>query len=114
MSDIQDYFEYIIKKHETLTDNPPIWIYRNRIQNRIAFKIKTAYYLELLILEIVKTYESAENKVTKDKSGGNINITEVILVYLNLFNTSYQQNSRVFYTFVPNKPCGHVLKISLK
>ena len=43
IEDIQDYFEFIIKKHETLTENPPIEIYPNKIKNRIAFKIKTGY-----------------------------------------------------------------------
>ena len=43
VSDIQDYFEYIIKKHETVTDNPSIKIYINKIENRITFKIKTGY-----------------------------------------------------------------------
>ena len=46
VSDIQDYFEFIIKKLETLTENPPIQIYPNKIKNRIAFKIKTGYKLE--------------------------------------------------------------------
>ena len=45
VSDIQDYFHY--KKHETVTDNPPIKIYVNKIENRITFRIKTVYYLEL-------------------------------------------------------------------
>ena len=44
--DIQDYFEFIIKKHENLTENPPIQIYPNKIKNRIVFKIKTGYKLE--------------------------------------------------------------------
>ena len=48
VSDIQDYFEYIIKKHGTIADNPPIQIYVNKIKNRIVFKIKTGYKLELL------------------------------------------------------------------
>ena len=48
VSDIQDYFKYILKKHETVTDNPSIMIYVNKIENRIMFKIKTAYYLELV------------------------------------------------------------------
>ena len=48
VSDIQDYFEYIIKKHETIADNPPVQIYVNKIKNRIVFKIKTGYKLELL------------------------------------------------------------------
>ena len=46
ISDIQDYFEYIIKKHETLTENPPVQFYRDKIKNRIVFKIKTGYQLE--------------------------------------------------------------------
>ena len=48
VSDIQDYFQYIIKKHETIADNPPVLIYVNQIKNRITFKIKTGYKLELL------------------------------------------------------------------
>ena len=48
ISEIQDYFEYIIKKHETIGENAPILIYTNTINNRIVFKIKTGYKLELL------------------------------------------------------------------
>ena len=48
VSHIQDYFEYIIKKHETIADNPPVQIYVNKIKNRIIFTIKTRYKLELL------------------------------------------------------------------
>ena len=47
VSDIQDYFEYIIKKHETVTDNPPIRIYVNKIENRIIFRTKAGCYLKL-------------------------------------------------------------------
>ena len=47
ISDIQDYFEFIIKKQETFTENPPVPIYPNKNKNRIAFKIKTGYKLEL-------------------------------------------------------------------
>ena len=54
IEDIQDYFEFIIKKHETLTENPPIQIYPNRTKNRIVFKIKTGYKLELLVSETTK------------------------------------------------------------
>ena len=46
--DIQDYFEFIVKKHETIANNPPVQIYVNRIKNRIVFKIKTGYKLESL------------------------------------------------------------------
>ena len=47
VANIQDYFEFIIKKHETLTENPPIQIYPNKIKNRIVLKIKTGYKVEL-------------------------------------------------------------------
>ena len=47
ISDIQDYFEFIIKKQETFTENPPVPIYPNKNKNRVAFKIKTGYKLEL-------------------------------------------------------------------
>ena len=54
IDDIQDYFEFIIKKHETLTENLPVKIYPNKIKNRIVFKIKTGYKLELLTPETVQ------------------------------------------------------------
>ena len=72
MADIQDYFEYIIKKHETVTDNPPVKIYVNKIEIRITFKIKTGCYLELLMRETMKLLESTKNKITKDESGKNV------------------------------------------
>ena len=52
-SDIQDYFKYIIKTHETMTDNPPIRVYRNKMENVITFNIKTRYYLEIETTEII-------------------------------------------------------------
>ena len=58
ISDIQDYFEFIIKKHETLTENPPVQIYPDKIKNRIVFKIKTGYKVELLTPETVKLFGS--------------------------------------------------------
>ena len=54
VSDIQDYFKYIFKKHDTFTDNPSVRVYGNKIENRITFKIKTGYYLELLKPETMK------------------------------------------------------------
>ena len=51
ISDIQDYFEYILKKHSETVDNPPIEIFESRNKNRITFKIKNGYYLELLRLK---------------------------------------------------------------
>ena len=58
---------------------------------------------------------STENKITKDKNGENVpypEITEVVLVYCNIANNDYQQDSRVLYTFVPNKLFGGLLEIS--
>ena len=48
VSDIQDYFEYILKKHSESVDNPSIRIYVNKIENRITFKIKNGYYLDII------------------------------------------------------------------
>ena len=68
VSDIQDYFEYTIKKHETVGDNPPIRIYLNKIENRITFRMKTGYYFELLTSETMKLLGSFKSKITKDKN----------------------------------------------
>ena len=61
-SDIQDYLEYFIKKHETIEVNPRMQIYRNKIKNRIVFKIKTGYRLELLSSETMKLLGSAKKR----------------------------------------------------
>ena len=92
VSDIQDYFEYILKKHETVTDNISIMIYVNKIENRITFEIKTRYYLELLTLETIKLLGSTKSKITKDKNGENVphlELIEVILVHCNTVNNDY-------------------------
>ena len=60
ISDIQDYFEFITKKHETLTENPPVQIYPIKTKNRIIFKIKTEYKLELLTPETMKLLGSTK------------------------------------------------------
>ena len=58
---MQNYFEFIIKKHETLTEDPPVEIYPNKIKNRIAiFKIKTGYTLELLTPETMRLLGSTK------------------------------------------------------
>ena len=79
------------------------------------FNIKTGYYLKLLTLETRKLLGSTKIKTVKDKNGENIpylEITEVVLIHCNVVNNSYQQNSRVLYTFVPNKSFGQLLDIS--
>ena len=72
ISDIQDYFEFIIKKRETLTENPPIQIYPNKIKTRIVFKIKTGYKLELLTPETMKLLGSMKKDVDSDKNSENV------------------------------------------
>ena len=87
----------------------------NKIENRVTFKIKNGCTLELLTPEIMKLLGSAKNKITKDENSENVphlEITEVILVHCNIANNDYQQDSRVLYTFVPNKPFGSLLEIS--
>ena len=106
IDDIQDYFEFIIKKHETLTDNPPVKIYPNKIKNRIAFKIKTGYELELLTPETMKLLGSTNKVVDKDKNSENgpkLEIVEVVLVHCNLVKNDYQHTSKVLFFFVPIK-----------
>ena len=115
ISDIQDYFDYILKKHGANVDNPSIRIYVNKIENRIRFKIKNGYYLELLTPETIKLLGSTESKIAKDKNGENLRhleIVELVLVHCNLVNNDYQQDPRILYTFVPNKPFGSLLEIS--
>ena len=115
VSDIRDYFEYILKKHGENIDNPSVKIYVNKIENRITFRIKNGYSLELLTPETMKLFGSTENKITKDKNGENVphlEITEVVLVHCNIVNNDYQQDSRVLYTFVPNKAFGSLLEMS--
>ena len=67
--DIQNYFKFIIKKHATLTENPPIQIYPNKIKNRNIFKIKMGYKLELLTPKIKRFLGSTNKDVDKDKDG---------------------------------------------
>ena len=67
IADIQDYCEFIIKKHETLTENPPVQISSNKIKSRIVFKIKTGCKLELLTPEIMKLLGSIKKTLTKMK-----------------------------------------------
>ena len=113
--DIQDYFEYILKKHGENIDNPSVKIYLNKIENRITFRIRNGYSLGLLTPETMKLLGSTENKITKDKNGENVShleITEGVLVHCNILNNDYQQDLRVLYTFVLNEPFDSLLEIS--
>ena len=117
MSDVQDYFDYILRKHETVTDNPSIRTDINKRENKITFKIKTGYYLKFLTPETMKLLGSTKSKINKDEKGKNVSclkITEVILIHCNIVNNDYQQDSKVLYTFVPNKSFGQLLDTSSK
>ena len=68
VSDIQDYFEYIITKHETIADNSPVQICVNKIKNKIIFKIKTGYKLELLAKETMQLLGSSKKDTDQNKN----------------------------------------------
>ena len=109
--DVQDYFAW------GKTVNPSIKIYTYNLENKVTFKIKTAYYLNLFTPETMKLLRSTKNKILKNKNGENLPylwITEVVLIQCNVANNSYQQNSRALYTFVPSRPFGQLLDISLE
>ena len=115
VSNIQDYFEYILKNHGENVDKPWVQIYVNKTENRITFKVKDGYSIKLLTSKTMKLLGSTESKITKDKNGENVphlEFTEAILVHYNIANNDYQQDSRVVYTFVPNKPFCSLLEIS--
>ena len=95
VSNIQDYFEYILKKNGENINNPSVRIYVNKIENRITFKIKTGYSLELLTSETMKLLGSTENKITKDKNSETVphlEIAGVVLVHCSIVNNDYQQD----------------------
>ena len=115
IEDIQDYFEFIIKKHETLTKNPPIQTYPNKIKNGIVFKIKTGYKLELLTPETMRLLGSTNKDVDSDKISENVpklESIEVVLVHCNLVKNDYQHSSKVLFSFCPNKQFGQLINIS--
>ena len=111
----QNYFECIIKKHETFTDVSPVLIYVNEINNRIVFKIKSGYKLELLSKETMKLFGSTSNSIDKDKDSElvpKLESVDFVLVPCNLVHNSYQQASKVLFTFVPNKKYGQLITVS--
>ena len=115
ISEIQDYIEYIIKRHEALGENAPILIYANTINNRIVFKIKSGYKLELLSKETMKLLGNTKDIINVDKNSVNVprlENVEVVLVHCNLVNNAYQQHSRVLFTFVPTKQYRQLISIS--
>ena len=72
ISEIQGYIKYIIKKHEAIGENVPIVIYADTINNRIVFKIKSGYKLELLSKETMKVLGSTKDIIDADKNSENV------------------------------------------
>ena len=102
----RSFWVIFFKNHGENIDNLSVSIYVNKIRNRITFKIKTGYYLELLTPEIMKLLRSTEDNLTKDKNGENvphIEIKEVLLVHCDIVNNDYQQDS---------KPYIHIFQIN--
>ena len=98
-----------------MTENSPVQIYRNKIKNRIIFKIKTAYKLELLTPETMKLLGSTKKDFDKDKYGENapkLESVKTILVHCNLIKNNYKHTSKILFTFVPEKEFGQLINIS--
>ena len=103
------------KKHEAIADNPPVQIHVNKMKNRIVFKIKTGYKLELLTEETMQLLRSSKKDTEDNKDGETVprlETVEVVLVHCNSVNNSYQQASKVLFTFVSNKQFGQLITIT--
>ena len=112
---LQNYFEYVIKKHETIAEVSPVLIYVNEINNRIAFKIKSGYKLELLSKGTMRLLGSLSDTIDGDKNSElvpKLESVDLVLVHCNVVNNSYQQASKVLFTFLPNKKYGQLITVS--
>ena len=90
-------------------------IYVNETNNRIVFKIKSGYKLELLSKETMRLLGSSVDIIGGDKNSElvpKLESVDLVLVYCNLVNNSYQQASKVLFTFVPNKKYGQLITVS--
>ena len=83
------------KKHGEDIDKPSVETYVNKIENRVTFKTKNEYSLELLTLETMKVLRTTENKINKNKNSENLPHIEIVLVRCDIVNNDYQQDSRV-------------------
>ena len=90
-------------------------IYVNEINNRIVFKIKSGYKLELLSKERMRLLGSSSGTIDDDKNSDlvpKLESVDLVLVHCNVVNNSYQQASKVLFMFVPNKKYGQLITIS--
>ena len=91
---LQNYFEYIIKKHETIAEVSPVLIYVNEINNSIVFKIKSGYKLELLSKETMRLLGSSSDTIDGDKNSElvpKLESADLVLVHCNVVNNNYGQ-----------------------
>ena len=117
MSDIHDYIEYITKKHEALTTTPPTYVYIDRINNRLVFKIKDGYMLELQTPETMKLFGSTKKLIYKAKIGENVpslEVAEVDVVHCNLVDNQYHQKFEELCTFTPSKSYTYLLNVEAR
>ena len=102
MSDIQDFIEYIIKKHETLTETPRVHVHINGINNRLVFKVKDGFKLELQTPEAMKLFGSTQKLTDKTKNGekvSSLELVEVVLVLCNLVDNHFKKSLK-YYTLI--------------
>ena len=103
---ITSYIEYIIKKHKKLPTNPPIHIYVIRINNRLVFKVKDGFKLELQTPKTAKVFGSTKKLIDKTENLENapsLEVVDVILVQCNLVDNDCQKTSEISSTFTPNE-----------
>ena len=115
---MQNYFlDEVIKKHESnvkSNEQSPILIYANRILNRVSFRIKTGYKLELLTNETMRLLGDGPI-IDTTKNGENVPRLEIVrnfLVFCNLVQNVYLQDSNLLFSFVPNSRFGSLLSIT--
>ena len=118
ISQIQNYFlDVVIKKHESnvkSNEQSPIWIYANRILNRVSFRIKAGDKLELLTNETMRLLGDGPITDTT-KNGENVPKLEIVrnvLVFCNLVENAYLQDSKLLFSFVANSRFGSLLSIT--
>ena len=116
ISDIQDYFLKMMQKHKSTIKNneeSSILVYPNEVKNRIVFKIKTGYKLELLSKE-TQTLLGDGPLIDKNKDSNNVpqlDQVESILLHCNLVRNQYLQNSKLLYEFIPDKKFGQLISV---
>ena len=113
---IQNYFEYVVKKHEDITNEDfPTRVCVNKMKNRIVFKIKTGYKIELLSEETTQLIGSSKKVIDKNQNGEllpRLETVEVVLVHCKLVNNNYQQPSKVLFTFMSDKKFSQLITIT--